>query len=246
MATHLALHFQKAGHRVTCIYSRSGIPAQQLAERVGAKGTRSPASVPRESDFYFLCVPDAVVPEVSRQFTGYHGIWLHCAGALPMDVLAAHPRYGVFYPLQTFSRELPLSPDTIPVLVEGSSGEVTGEIKKLAGSVSGTVRLMETPDRLALHLAAVFANNFTNHMVHIAQQILRKNGVDQQLIFPLLEETVHKLSTMEAADAQTGPALRGDRETMQRHLELLKAYPEWENLYTFISRNIRDSHRGSR
>jgi len=246
VATHLALHFQKAGHRVTCIYSRSGISAQRLAERVGATGTRSPAAVPRESDFYFACVPDGVVPEVSRRFAGYRGIWLHCAGALPMDVLAAHPRYGVFYPLQTFSRELPLSPDTIPVLVEGSSGEVTGEIRKLAGSVSGTVRPMATPDRLALHLAAVFANNFTNHMVHIAQQILRKNGIDQQLIFPLLEETIRKLSAMEAADAQTGPALRGDRETMQRHLELLKAYPEWENLYTFISRNIRDTHRESR
>ncbi|HER09988.1 MAG TPA: DUF2520 domain-containing protein [Bacteroides sp.] len=243
MATHLALNFQKSGYEVTCIYSRSENSAERLADRMGTMGTGSIKEVPREAGYYLLCVPDTVVPEVSRQFAGYRGIWLHCAGALPLDVLSDHERYGVLYPLQTFSRDHAPSLSETPFLVEGCSGEVTGMIRQLAGSVSASVYLMDTPSRLAVHLAGVFANNFTNHMVHIAQQILEDQGIDRQLITPILNETFQKLSRMKAAEAQTGPATRNDRQTMDRHLEMLKVYPEWEKLYTFISRDIRGNPR---
>jgi predicted short-subunit dehydrogenase-like oxidoreductase (DUF2520 family) len=246
VATHLAVHFQKAGHEVTCIYSRTEASARRLAERVGAQGTCAPPDVPRDADFYMLCVPDGAVSAVSGIFAGYGGIWLHCAGALPLDVVAIHERYGVLYPLQTFSGDLAPALSGTPFLIEGSTEEVTAEIAKLAASVSRTVRQVDTPSRFAVHLAAVFANNFTNHMVHVAQRILEAHGIDRQLLVPLLEETFRKLSEMSAADAQTGPARRDDRETMERHLRMLEAYPEWKNLYTFISRDIRDLHGGKK
>lgn len=247
MATHLAAHFQKAGHEVTCIYSKTSTSAARLAGMLGTKGTHTAGDIPRNADFYLLCVPDSVVARISASFTGYQGIWLHCAGALPMDVMSgAHERFGVLYPLQTFSRDHPLSLADTPFLIEGSSEEVTAMIWQLAGSISRSVHPADTPSRLAIHLGAVFANNFTNHMVHVARQILDANAIDPQLIVPLLEETFHKLTTMKAADAQTGPALRDDHETMKRHLRMLKKYPEWEKLYTFISRDIRDTCRGKK
>ncbi len=245
MATHLAVHFQKAGHRVTCIYSKTTASARRLADRLDTEGTADTGEVPREADFYLLCVPDRAVQRVSGLFAGYKGIWLHCSGALSPEILSeSHQRFGVLYPLQTFSRDHELSLSDVPFLIEGSSDEVTRTIGDLAGSVSSSVHRMDTSSRLAIHLAAVFANNFTTHMVHVAQQILEARGIEPELVVPLLNETFHKLSLLKAADVQTGPARRGDVETMQRHIRLLKEHPEWEKLYTFISRDIRDALSG--
>jgi predicted short-subunit dehydrogenase-like oxidoreductase (DUF2520 family) len=245
VATHLAVHFQKAGHRVTCIYSRNAASACRLADLLDTEGTADTGEVPREADFYLLCVPDHAVLEVSGLFAGYEGVWLHCAGALPLEILSeSHQRFGVLYPLQTFSRDRELSLQDVPFLIEGSSDKVIRTIGDLAGSVSSSVHRMDTSSRLSIHLAAVFASNFANHMVHVAQQILQARGIDPELMLPLLKETFDKLSMLKAADAQTGPARRGDVETMQRHIRMLNEYPEWKKLYTFISRDIRDAYSG--
>jgi predicted short-subunit dehydrogenase-like oxidoreductase (DUF2520 family) len=146
--------------------------------------------------------------------------------------------YGVLYPLQTLSKDQSISLDSTPFLVEGSSEEVKQTIVKLGESLSSEVHEVDSASRAVLHLAAVFANNFTNHMVHIAQEILDKQQLEKQLLNPILKETVRKILSLGAREAQTGPALRNDRETMEKHRDLLKAHPEWEKLYTFISRDI--------
>jgi len=122
--------------------------------------------------------------------------------------------------------------------VEGSSEEVSESIFSLAGLLSTNIQKVDSDSRRIIHLAAVYANNFTNHMVHIGQQILHENELDPKLLDPILKETVRKILDLGAREAQTGPALRNDRETMQKHTELLKQHPEWEKLYTFISRDI--------
>ena len=158
-----------------------------------------------------------------------------------MDMLGDHhSEYGVLYPLQTLSRDRPVSLQNTPFLVEGSDPFVLERIIDLAGSVSGKVRQMNSDNRLLVHLAAVFANNYSNHMVHIAQRILDEQQIEQELLVPILKETFDKIIEMGAGNAQTGPARRGDLETMKKHLELLKTHPEWEKLYTFISRDIGD------
>ncbi|MCK5135802.1 MAG: DUF2520 domain-containing protein [Bacteroidales bacterium] len=244
VATHLAGYLQKSGHRISFIYSRSKSSATGLANMIGTRGSSMVEELPETADFFIVSVPDRAVPEVLREFKDYKGIWLHTAGALSCDVFAGlHNEFGVLYPLQTLNQKRPISLNESPFLIEGSSPEVTGKIRSLASSISSFVQETDSPTRLRIHLAAVFANNFSNHMVHIAQQMLREQGVDLKLLDPILKETFSKIADMGAEASQTGPSMRDDRETMQKHLELLMEHPEWGKLYTFISRDIKKSRK---
>ncbi len=238
VATHLSRHLHSAGHAITCIYSRTLESASQLARETGCPATDDPRKVPGRADFFIICVPDRAISDVAGQFRDTDGIWLHTAGAVPLDVFQGiHRRSGVLYPLQTLTKERPLA-EEFPLLLEGSDPEVTALIAKLASSLSGNSHVMNSSSRMVVHLAAVFANNFSNHMVHVAEQILEHEGMDPALLAPLLNETFRKVVAMGASGAQTGPAARGDQVTMQKHLALLKKHPEWEKLYTFISQDI--------
>ncbi|MCK5066314.1 MAG: DUF2520 domain-containing protein [Bacteroidales bacterium] len=239
VATHIARHLHLSGHKIDCVYSRTAEPAEMLALELGIRATTDPREVPQQAGFYLVCVPDGAVSEVAGHFRHCEGIWLHTAGGLSMEVFKGiFPRYGVFYPLQTLSKTSPVSPSQVPCLVEGSSDEVTASVTELAASVYDKVELANSATRLVIHMAAVFANNFSNHMVHVAQQLLKDQNLDHDLLDPLLEETFQKIIRVGAKEAQTGPAVRDDQETMLRHIELLKNHPEWEKLYTFISRDI--------
>ena len=239
VATHISRHLHFTGHQISCMWSRRQERAEILASGVESVGTADPGKVPDNADFYLVAVPDGAIPEIAARFSGSKGIWLHTAGAVSMDILEKDfQKYGVLYPLQTLTAERSVSLKDTPFLIEGSGPQVTRAIRSLASSISGTVIEMGSDRRLVIHLAAVFANNFSNHMVTIAGQILKDHESDLSLLAPLLRETAGKIAEMGPANAQTGPALRNDRVTMQKHLELLKGYPEWEKLYTFISRDI--------
>ena len=239
VATHISRHFFARGHHISCIYSRSGDSARSLASEFDTMGTAEVDQVPRKADFFILCVPDRAVAEVARQFSDREGIWLHTSGALHMDVFQGIARdFGVLYPLQTLSRERKIRMGHIPFLLEASSPLVMERIKDLVSSISEKVGEADSPIRLRVHLAAVFANNFSNHMVFVAKQILADSDLNPGLLDPLLEETFQKLKDMDPQAAQTGPAIRGDRETLDKHIELLRDHPEWEKIYTFISRDI--------
>jgi len=215
-----------------------------LAAELHTLGTSDPGQVPQEADFFILCVPDRVVAGVARQLMGRKGIWLHTAGVLPSTIFEGiAERYGVLYPLQTLSSERKIRLGHIPFLVEGSSPGVLERIRDLAGSITEYVEEADSRTRQRVHLAAVFASNFSNHMIHVAWQILEESGLDAALLEPLLEETFLKLRELDPGAAQTGPAARGDRETMNKHVELLKDHPEWEKIYTFISRDIEGSRK---
>ena len=239
VATHLSRHFFSRGHSIELVYSRTLEHAEQLAGEVGARSTDRREEVPPEADIFLVCLPDGEVAAHSEKLSGRKGIWVHTAGALPMNVFAPfHREFGVLYPLQTLTKERQISMQQVPMLVEGSSKTVTDTLKVLASDISDEVREVDTQTRLVIHLAAVFASNFSNHMVGIAEELLRKEGESYRLLLPLLHETIHKLEAMEPVRAQTGPAARGDEETILKHLELLREVPEWQKLYTFISRDI--------
>jgi predicted short-subunit dehydrogenase-like oxidoreductase (DUF2520 family) len=242
VGTHISRHLHSAGHQISCVYSRTAESARQLAGELGVPGTSRIEEVPVEADFYILAVPDREVSGVATQFAHTAGIWLHTAGALSMDVFKGiFPGYGVLYPLQTLSRSRPVGPSRVPCLVESNSPEVRTSLLRLASSTYDKMEEVDSEHRLALHTAAVFANNFSNHMIHIAGQILESRELDPHLLDPLLEETFQKLKEIDPGAAQTGPALRGDKPSMQKHIDLLKDHPEWEKLYTFISRDIERS-----
>lgn len=240
VSTHISRHLCSKGQRISGIYSRSMESAQNLARELGCPGTDDPDEVPEQADFYIVCVPDGAIPEVLDRFRDRKGIWLHTAGAVGMDVFQGlFSSCGVLYPLQTLSRAREVDLENTPFLLEGSSEKVSESIYRLAGILSTNLHKVDSHTRRMFHLAAVFANNFTNHMVHVGQQILHEQELDPQLLYPILNETVQKILGLGAREAQTGPALRNDLETMQKHVELLKRHPEWEKLYTFISRDIR-------
>ena len=244
VSTHFSRHFYSCGHTISTIYSRTLSNAESLAAEVGAVGTDRLEEIPLGSDFYLVCLPDAEVPRMGHLLQEREGIWLHTAGAVPMDALqAAHPSCGVLYPLQSVSKERSLSMKEVPLLIEGSSTEVTAMIRELAEGMSDEVHERSSDQRLIIHTAAVFANNFTNHMIRISEQMLAEAGESSQLIIPLLRETFGKAEAMGAAAAQTGPAIRGDSESMRKHLEILERYPEWKKLYTFISQDIGRSRK---
>jgi len=242
VSTHISRHFHSAGHRINCIYSRSEESARRLSGELGVPGTADREQVPREADFFILCVPDRAVAELTAQFRGYGGTWVHTAGSLSMELFEGFfTQYGVLYPLQSLSRERRISKNRIPFLVEASSAPALEKITDLAKSISDRVKVVDSPTRMKVHLAAVFANNFSNHMVHVAQQFMEEAALDPRLLDDLLEETFHKLKEMDSCSAQTGPAKRGDRDTINKHIELLKDHPELQKLYTFISRDIERS-----
>jgi predicted short-subunit dehydrogenase-like oxidoreductase (DUF2520 family) len=221
--------------------------AERLAGEVGARPTDRREEVPLKADFFLVALPDGEVAAQAELFSDRKGIWVHTAGALPMNLFTPfHKEYGVLYPLQTLTRERLISMQQVPLLVEGSSPAVTDDIKTLASSISEEVREVDSRTRLVIHLAAVFASNFSNHMAGIAEELLRKEGESYRLLLPLLHETIDKLEEMEPAMAQTGPAARGDEGTIAKHLELLREYPEWQKLYTFISRDIAKARKVNR
>jgi predicted short-subunit dehydrogenase-like oxidoreductase (DUF2520 family) len=244
VATHLSRHFFSRGCTIEAIYSRTPDRAEELAAGVGAAATSRLEEIPSLSDIYLVCLPDSGVAAISEKLPDRRGIWVHTAGALPITIFQpVHNDCGVLYPLQSLSRERQISLEDVPVLVEGSSPEVTRVLKDLASNISEKVYEADSASRLLFHLAAVFANNFSNHMVHIAGQILSREGEDSRLLVPLLRETFFKLEEMDPYAAQTGPAARGDVATVEKHLELLGKYPEWKKLYTFISRDIGRSRK---
>jgi predicted short-subunit dehydrogenase-like oxidoreductase (DUF2520 family) len=244
VSTHISRHFHSVGQKIDCIYSKTQASAETLAEELGVPGTSRLDDVPQGADFYIVAVPDDAVPGIAEVFKYASGIWLHTAGALHMDVFKGiFENYGVLYPLQTLSRERALEAKKIPILVEASSPEILDSVTNLAVSAYEHVVSVDSEKRLVLQTAAVFANNFSNHMVHIASQLLADRDIEPDVLNPLLEETLAKILSLGPEKGQTGPAVRGDRLTMNKHIELLKGHPEWEKLYTFISREIERSRK---
>jgi predicted short-subunit dehydrogenase-like oxidoreductase (DUF2520 family) len=239
VATHLSRHLHAQGHRIGCVWSRTLNPAKELAQELGTEACTSLSDIPEKADFFILAVPDGAIGTTAAGLRDRQGIWLHTAGAVSIDVFKPYfPEYGVMYPLQSLSKAKPLRLGNMPFLVEGSSAEVSEEILSLASSISGSTEIADSATRLFVHLAAVFANNFSNHMIHIAHEILKEHKLPVSMLNPLLEETYQKILSVGPKEAQTGPAVRDDQITMKKHTELLKSHPEWEKLYTFISREI--------
>ena len=246
MAFHISRHLHLAGQHVACIWSRSHEKALKVAAVSASVAVSRSEELPDDADFYLLAVSDDSISTVARQFKGRGGIWMHTAGAVSMEVLEPNfAECGVFYPLQTISAQRQVSLGDTPFLVEACSEKVNEKICALAATITSSVVEMDSFGRSRVHLAAVFANNFANHMATIATRLLEENGVEKSLLEPLLRETFQKITETGPAGAQTGPALRGDELTMNRHLELLKGHPEWEKLYTFVSRDIKRSHKST-
>ena len=193
------------------------------------------------ADIYICAVSDNAIEMVSKYPESKEAIILHCSGAVPISILPEDSRRGVFYPLQTFSKGRKVDFSKVPICIEADSPEVQNVLLSLGESISETCVIIDSTQRKALHLAAVFANNFTNHLLHRASSICEDNQVAFSLLKPLISETVAKLENLNPLDAQTGPARRGDQATQQEHLKLMSDLQDQE-IYRILSQAIQDTY----
>lgn len=245
VAHHLATTWVKNGVEVCQIYSRTLESARELGQMTGVAYTDDLAQVYPDADIYVFCVSDDALPGVlkSLRLKG-DPLLIHTAGSLPASLLKPYSwYYGVLYPLQTFSRARRLDFSEIPLFIEGSTGEVEEEIERLAGHLQGKIYSSTFEERKRLHLAAVFACNFTNYLYGVAEQLLGEKAISFSVLRPLIEETAQKVMTLSPREAQTGPARRGDETVINRHRTLLKHQPELLALYNILSGMIDSSFR---
>lgn len=241
LATQLGMALREAGHETLQVYSRTADSAAALAGKLGCPSTDRLEDVLPGGDVYLFSVKDSVLEQlVARVAPSVGGaLCLHTAGSMPMDVFRGHAvRYGVFYPMQTFSKNAPVDFREIPVFIEASDAASRARVEALARSVSGQVVEMDSARRRSLHLAAVFACNFTNHCYALSESILKRIGVPFEVMWPLIDETVRKVHRLSPAEAQTGPAVRYDRNVIGRQLAMLEDEPDMREIYDAMSRSI--------
>lgn len=242
VATHLAPALAVAGHEVVCVYSRTMQSAERLAERVGQScvaTNRLEDILP--ADTYVISVRDDALPEVIGKWPTNcrKGVVLHTAGTLSIDILnGTSQQYGVLYPMQTFSKDKELNLRQIPMFIEGNDKISLEVARQLAQSVSESVTVLSSAERRYLHLGAVFACNFVNHMVALSHEILERHGIAPSCMQPLVEETIHKLRAMTPHEGQTGPARRNDKAVIAAQAEALAETPELKELYVSITESI--------
>jgi predicted short-subunit dehydrogenase-like oxidoreductase (DUF2520 family) len=194
-------------------------------EKFEAQIFNSLNSIIRNADYYFICVKDEEIELVSKKIVkSAKSMVMHCSGSVSINALEKHPRAAVFYPVQTFSKMDKISWPNIPLCIQGKTVSQSKQIELLAKNFSNKVYFVNQTERNKIHLAAVFANNFTNALLHEAAELLpEKFNRNLNLLLPLLEQTMLKLQNMSPAQAQTGPAKRGDDKVMQQHLKLISS-----------------------
>lgn len=247
---------------VTISIIGSGNVAQHLADAFAGKDAISleqvfsrnvaniPTSIPKEKiiynyselkevDLYIIAVSDSAIAEVSSKIPFSEKLVVHTSGSQSIGILDDKNRKGVFYPLQTFTKNKPVDFGTIPICIESEFSDDYQLLELVAKSISAHPYAIHSAQRRALHVAAVFVNNFTNHLYKIAADICAESKIPFEILKPLIAETADKIMVLSPSDAQTGPAKRNDINTIQTHLEFLQA-DNLKNIYKTLTQSIID------
>mgnify|MGYP003606839334 FL=1 len=240
LATQLALALTEKGIQVKQVFSRKLESASALAEKVNAAFTNDLSQLLPEADLYIVAVKDSAIQEVLENLHIKNDqLIVHTAGSVPMSILDGFSNnYGVFYPLQTFSKNRKIDFSTIPICIEASHPSTFLALEKLAGRLSSSVNQINSDERKNLHLSAVFVNNFVNHLYAIGADILHEKRLDFGLLKPLILETAQKVQELHPSAAQTGPAKRYDQSIIAAQLKMLHDKPEYQKIYSFVTESI--------
>ena len=247
LAWHLAPAFDNAGHVVREVYSPNPKHAAALTERLYQAGVMTSLDFSSsKSKVFIIAATDDSLEGIARDIVlPDQACLLHTSGSQPLSILqfAASQSSGVFYPLQTFSKNKRTDFKPIPIFIESNSEEGEQLLITLAKAISNSVRKISSEERGALHVAAVFASNFTNHMLTVAKGIMEENKLSFELLKPLILETMTKGVALGPEQSQTGPAMRSDLEILDRHLQFLEKDERVAELYKIISQHILDKYR---
>jgi predicted short-subunit dehydrogenase-like oxidoreductase (DUF2520 family) len=237
-ATVLGRKLKAAGHKIVQVFGRDTSAASKLAYELGTESTNYWNIVYRDADLYILAVSDIAIKEILDELQLPDKTIVHTAASVSKNVLknTAH-HFGVFYPLQSLKKEISHLPD-IPIVIDASDESTLKELEVLAYSISDKVVEAGDEQRMKLHLAAVIVNNFANHLYALAESYCNHEGIDFNLLLPLIKETAERLEYVSPSQSQTGPALRNDRDTIEKHLSLLKKYPHLKKIYETFTESI--------
>ncbi len=240
VATVLSKLLISKGHEIIQVYGRNPDHASILANEIQSNSCSDPGEIDQSADLYIVALSDTALYTISSWFKPGNKLVVHTAGSVPMDVLkGSSTNYGVLYPLQSLRKEMDSFPE-IPFLIEGNTPDDLCLIEELATDLSGTVVKMNSDDRMRLHIGAVMVSNFTNYLYTRTAEYYKDQELDFKLLLPLMKESVNRLNHFDPAQLQTGPAVRNDQTTIQKHLHLLLGKNDLADLYKRLSEEIRE------
>lgn len=243
VATHLARAIQKKGKKIIQIYSKHPNSAKLLSKEINTDFIASIGEISEEADLYILAISDNAIEEVCSSLKAGNNLIVHTSGTVSLDILKrASANFGVIYPLQTFSKDIPVDWKTIPILIEANNTENEKRIITFLKEISDHISVMPSEKRKILHLSAVFVNNFVNYLYTVAADIMKESEISFDYLKPLILETANKIVNYSPAEIQTGPAKRGDKKTIKEHLELLSEQKEYAELYRYLTKLIIEKH----
>lgn len=238
VATLIGAALKQSGSEIVMVYSPTLKNAEKLGKQLRAPAVNNLYNLPDDVDVFIICTKDDAIKPIARHLRKTNACVIHTAGSVPMDALHLCKWHGVLYPVQTVSVQRAVDFRIVPILIEANSAKSKAIIRKLASSLSGKVYWMTSGQRLHVHLAAVYANNFVNYMYQAAGKILAAQDIPFDILQPLIEETANKVKKLSPADAQTGPAVRNDQRVQKLHHAVLKSSPRLRKLYKEISQAI--------
>ena len=241
VATNLERALSATGIEVVQVYSHTLAHARELADTVNAGATDDLSALEMGADIYIISVKDDAIVNVVSSIPDNGALWVHTSGSIPMTVFEGRrQRYGVFYPMQSFSKQIATDFTEVPFFIEAVNDGVALEIEALAQRLSQRVFHATSEQRRRLHIAAVFACNFANHLWTLADDVLRDAELPFDVMLPLISTTVDKLKRLSPAESQTGPAMRRDHRVMQSHMAMLDK--DKALIYKTLSDNIMKRH----
>jgi Domain of unknown function (DUF2520)/NADP oxidoreductase coenzyme F420-dependent len=228
---------KKNGHQVIQVMSRNEAHAKTLADELGCAWANYNGVTDMGADLYLVAINDSVLFDLDKSFSLGNKLIVHTAGSVTKEVLKGiSSHYGVLYPLQSLRKEM--EPASIPLLVDGNTEETTGYIESFAQTISPLVTRTDDDSRLKLHVSGVVVNNFINHLYTMTEAFCQKEQVDFKLLLPLIQETTRRLTDFSPKDVQTGPAVRNDVFTLDKHLRVLATHPKLKYLYLKLTDSI--------
>lgn len=244
VAWHLGRQLQQAGHDIVQVYNRSRLAGEELANELDCEFTNKIEDIDAFADIYLLAVSDHGIDDIILELRLPGKTVAHTSGAVPLRGMEhISENCGVFYPLQTLTKGTEVSFKEVPMLIEASNEPTEKRLTELAKSISKHVRTMDSHKRRALHVAAVFVNNFANYMYTIASDITKREEMEFSLLHPLMQETLNKLKRSTPRQVQTGPAKRNDYKTIEQHLNYLSKNEAYREIYLVLTESIMTSYK---
>lgn len=231
--------FSSRNVKINKIVGRNKVLVKELADEIDVPFSYSLEEISQETDLVLLCVSDGAIEKIAEQLKETQIKVAHTAGSVPLSALSkSFPNAGVFYPFQTFTKQIPLEGMEIPVCIEALNPEMTEFLKELASLISCNIVELDSENRRKLHLAGVIANNFSNYLISESFTYLDNSHIDTELLLPILQQTIKKLNYAHPGELQTGPAARGSVEILNNHTEMLANNKDLQDIYKLMSEKI--------